>query len=353
MEENQLSADANKYERLTRCPYCRSIDIIPLYTVPDWLTKKQGIFYLAKCSKCKLVFQNPRIKEELIGEYYADDLPYYQTDNRINNTKPSLFGSIRQSLEQATLINHFNYYHLGKKHWYVKILTRFWVRLKKVGLFPNFIEDGKVLEIGCGTGGRLQKLKELGWSVFGIEMSGKMTEYIRTARKIDVINDNTENVEFPNNTFDAIVMSMVLEHLYDPFEQLKRITKWLKPGGELLFSIPYFESMEFRVFTDCAHSLHLPAHQTFFNKKIICEYLNSLGYTKIEIYYQGYDRDLVAGSKNKYTKTGRYIYKLIAYNKPLRKLVLRPLIYVMGWCGQASRISVTAQKGDALASSVN
>lgn len=41
-------------------------------------------------------------------------------------------------------------------------------------------------------------------------------------------------------------MSMVLEHLYYPFESLENITYWLKPGGQLIFSIPYFEGFEFR-----------------------------------------------------------------------------------------------------------
>ena len=42
----------------------------------------------------------------------------------------------------------------------------------------------------------------------------------------------------------------------------------IKPSGQLIFSIPYFEGLEYKWFKEYTYSLHLPNHITFLNKKV-------------------------------------------------------------------------------------
>lgn len=139
-------------------------------------------------------------------------------------------------------------------------------------------------------------------------------------------------------------MSMVLEHLYDPLRILKKITSWLKPGGQLLLLIPYFEGFEFSVFKEYSYGLQLPTHITFFNKKILREYLSKLGYKDIKFYFQYFDRDVVASAGYKYADTGKWLYKFISSNKTFRRLAIRPFAFILSLLGKTSRVSVLAFK---------
>jgi len=55
---------------------------------------------------------------------------------------------------------------------------------------------------------------------------------------------------FPDNHFDYIEASHVLEHLDRPFSVMKELHRILKPGGKLLVKVPHFS----RGFTHAEHS---------------------------------------------------------------------------------------------------
>jgi ubiquinone/menaquinone biosynthesis C-methylase UbiE len=47
-----------------------------------------------------------------------------------------------------------------------------------------------------------------------------------------------EELDYPENHFDFITFSVVLEHLYDPSYCIQRALKWLKPGGIIHIEVP-------------------------------------------------------------------------------------------------------------------
>lgn len=98
----------------------------------------------------------------------------------------------------------------------------------------------KVLEVGCGHGRFGRSLKEAqGAHVTGIDISH---EAIRVAKdnldRAIALDLDVEPLPFEESEFDCIVCNDVLEHLLDPWSVVKRLSCLLKPGGELIASIP-------------------------------------------------------------------------------------------------------------------
>lgn len=332
----------DKLEYLEKCLYCGSKDFNNFVSAPDRFSKREEIFTATKCADCGLVFQNPRVKEEFIGEYYGeeDDLGYY----RVPEEKAKTFKSrIKQFINKEVLVQHLSYSHIGKKNFLLKILSLPFKRFSKIRSIPKFVNGGKLLEIGCSHGELLKKMKDLGWGVTGIEMSKKMTEYARSIG-LDVLAGRIEDQNYETGSFDVIIMNMVLEHLHDPFGNLERITKWLKPGGQLIFSIPYITGTEFKIFKEYSYGLQLPHHMSFPNKKIIIESLKKLGYKNTKFYFHFFDRDIVVPAQWKYATTKKFVYKLLGHNKFVRYGFVKPVIFVLSLFHRTSRVTVYSHK---------
>jgi SAM-dependent methyltransferase len=98
-----------------------------------------------------------------------------------------------------------------------------------------------VLEIGCGQGDTGAVLKREGraqW-VAGVELSDDAAQ--KAALVLDkVITGNIERIEMPfqDGQFDAIILGDVLEHLVDPWYQVKRLARYLSQEGFIVASIP-------------------------------------------------------------------------------------------------------------------
>jgi len=113
----------------------------------------------------------------------------------------------------------------------------------------------------------------------------------------------------------------------------------------MVFSMPYFNGLEFRWFKKYCYGLQLPFHITFFNKKVIKDYLKTLGYEDIKFYHHFFDRDIVVSAQYKYQDTGKLFYKMIGYNKPIRFLTVKPFVFLLSLISKTSRITVHAHLG--------
>lgn len=98
----------------------------------------------------------------------------------------------------------------------------------------------KILEIGCACGATMMEIKNYNPSahLYGMELNEAAAEIADNFG--EVYTDNFENVDNPTfaNYFDCIIMADVLEHLYDTDKSLQKVMSWLKPGGQLILSVP-------------------------------------------------------------------------------------------------------------------
>lgn len=98
-----------------------------------------------------------------------------------------------------------------------------------------------ILEVGCGDGatGALALKSGRAGRYVGIELVGHVAATARE-RLSDVLTGNVESMPlpWPTASFDALILSEVLEHLIDPWSVMARLARVVRPGGLVLASSP-------------------------------------------------------------------------------------------------------------------
>ncbi len=100
--------------------------------------------------------------------------------------------------------------------------------------------DGRVLDLGCGAGNLLQKLE--GNVVVGCDLSEQLIQLshgrVRGQKNFLVVRAEAESLPFPDNFFDHVVCSELLEHVLDPGQVMKEIYRVSKPQAQIIVTVP-------------------------------------------------------------------------------------------------------------------
>lgn len=119
------------------------------------------------------------------------------------------------------------------------------VEVKKeqgLSLMDNFEtrlgRKGDFLDVGSGRGETLWAAKESGWNYDGIDPSRDFVEFGRKNLGVEARVGTLADMGYPDNSFDAIAMTGIIEHLYDPAAMLAEIHRILRPDGWLFLDAP-------------------------------------------------------------------------------------------------------------------
>src|ERR1041385_2250739 len=163
------------------------------------------------CGKCGLIFPNPM------------PLPVHGLDQHY----------------AVSPKDYFHHHEESDKLQYAEMLMQQVSELK--------IKKGMLIDIGAGRGELLRVAREDGWNVVGIETSPSFAEYAARYSGAELIQKPLQECGFNANTFDAVVLGAVLEHLYNPTEVIQEIARILKPGGVLFIDVPNERGLYFIV----------------------------------------------------------------------------------------------------------
>lgn len=116
-------------------------------------------------------------------------------------------------------------------------IERFLDAIKSRGPTP-----GRVLDLGCGTGEIARALAQRGWQVTACDISAGMIE---TAKRRTggpalewLVLEPGKGLPFPNERFEVVVSSSVLEYVADLPLHLAETARVLKPGGWYFATVP-------------------------------------------------------------------------------------------------------------------
>ena len=98
------------------------------------------------------------------------------------------------------------------------------------------LEGASLLDVGANTGVFLNEIKLYSTTIKGIEPSKEASSVASKMFKLDVQNALISSASIKDNSFDIITLWDVIEHLYDPNQDLGILFKKLKPGGIVYIS---------------------------------------------------------------------------------------------------------------------
>ena len=150
-----------------------------------------------------------------------------------------------------------NYY---QPSWYSIIINPYYIaRNGLLNKIKNFAASGfqnkNILDIGCGLK-PYGDLFDSAQQYTGIDVQGG--GHLDQAKSVDKFFDGV-NIPFPDNSFEIIICTQVLEHCTDPHFLLKEASRVLKPGGVIFLTMPFVWSeheipYDFRRYTRYEHA---------------------------------------------------------------------------------------------------
>lgn len=133
---------------------------------------------------------------------------------------------------------------------------------------------GTLLDVGCGSGAFLARMRGLGWQVAGVEPDPAAAA---EAKRVHGIAVEPTLVGLGGRRFDAVTMHHVIEHLPDPHREVATIVSHLEPGGRLVIVTPNIQSAGRRRFG--ANWVHWdpPRHLWMFSLRALRDVVTSAG----------------------------------------------------------------------------
>lgn len=143
-----------------------------------------------------------------------------------------------------------------------------------------------LLDIGSGFGFFLEESISAGFQSTGLEPAKNLFKYSTETLKLPVLNTSLHHyfAEHPKISFDFISLIHVIEHLPNPSETIRRISKHLNKNGILYIETPNLDSWLFKAEQTKYTFLTPPDHIFIFSKKSfsnIIENNSLLSITKI------------------------------------------------------------------------
>ena len=170
----------------------------------------------------------------------------------------------------------------------------------QVDKIKKYLEsESKVLDVGCGGGLFLKLLQRIGFKVFGVELEPYRKEYC-IQNGISIFNEDITKNDFikkHHQSFDAVTLWDVIEHVNYPSSQLKAAFNILKKGGYIFIDTPAKDGFyhrfgsflysntkgRFNFFLDIMYSDHMFGHKQIFSTIEMEKELKSVGFEIKEI----------------------------------------------------------------------
>ncbi|MBI3769012.1 MAG: fatty acid desaturase [Deltaproteobacteria bacterium] len=231
---------------VARCPVCDATQPRRLYEVREheYDNTTDDRFPFVECSQCGAWFLNPRPAESELATIYP---PNYYTNvleersgGDVAAAKSGLFHRIQ--------------------NWLFKR------RIKPIEKHVRFDPQTRWLDIGCGSGGVLDSMREAyGIRGTGIDMLPGAVEVCRKrGYEAHAVRFEDYTPE-PGTRFHFIHSSHVIEHVASPFSYLKKVYDLLEPGGITVFITPNTSTWEAKFFGRHWGGLHVPRHWVLLN----------------------------------------------------------------------------------------
>lgn len=241
------------------CPVCRS-------PAKAWGVKvtESGSFHIARCVSCGFAFVNNRPS-------YLMYTRYYEQCGHHTGTHVADSGSGAASAEVLERERAVPNSTIDAR----RIVSRI---LAIGGWLSVQTEHPRLLDVGCGYGFFSREAERQGFAVTSLEPAERERKIGTAIIGKEPIAARFEDYDAPNGSFDAILMSQVLEHAWDPNAWLEKARRLLATGGIVAIALPSFGSV-FRIVLGVGDPyICPPGHLNFFDRRAIGVLLEKHGF---------------------------------------------------------------------------
>jgi len=299
------------------CAICGISDgslILRAYDRFDRQMKRQ--FQLVRCLKCGLIYLNPRVQGEAIGQFYPkeDYDPFMDL-----STRP-------KDLIQRFYLFFRPYSIRWKRKWVERL----------VGM-------GSLLDYGSGTGEFLFEMKRWKWEVVGIEKDAQARRFSQDMLGLHIYESDAF-LESGNQRFDAITFWHSLEHLYEPLQVLQKVRECLKEEGVIFVALPNIASIDAFFYGQDWVALDLPRHLWHFTPKTLEKLSRKAGFRvikKLQMPLDVYYNCLSSEKLRAYRKQRSALWRLLYYS---RGALLANISWIVGMLKNGSGMLYCLQK---------
>lgn len=255
------------------CPNCGSKNISFIISAKDHTLSGEE-FEIWECNNC-----TQRFTQNIPGK--EDIETYYQSKNYISHSDTS-----------TGFVN--NMYHKVRKHTLIQ--------KRKLIEKTTGKKQGNILDVGAGTGAFLNAMKMANWKVTGIEPDKNAREKAKELYGIHIEESEKMN-SLPLQSFDAITLWHVLEHVHDLHENAEQLKNLLSSNGKLFIAVPNYTSYDAKIYKEYWAAYDVPRHLYHFSPLAMKNLLQNHGLKVEKIKPMWFDSFYVSMLSEQY-KTG-------------------------------------------------
>lgn len=149
---------------------------------------------------------------------------------------------------------------------------------ERVDLMARYLRSPRprVLDVGCSTGFVVEAARDRGWEAVGLDLNPSAVDYGRS-RGLDLRDVALEDAAFAPDSFDAVCLFDVLEHLLDPVRTLRACTRLVTRGGIVFLYLPNYDSASRLLMGKDAHFIWPTHHLNYYTPITIRDLLDREG----------------------------------------------------------------------------
>lgn len=229
------------------CPRCTSRDFDFLFGGSDRLygtTTRR--FQVVECSHCGLLQLYPRPSPQELKTFYPERYWWAPDETTV--------GRLEGLYRSLVLSDHVRF------------------------VWPGVEERQPVLDIGCGGGSFLAALGQRGARVVGLDFSAQAAGVAWRRNRVPAVTAVATQAPFRPESFGAVTLFHVLEHLGRPHVLLQAVHGLLREDGRLYVQVPNASCWQFLLFGELWSGIDIPRHLIHFRTSDLVALLEECGY---------------------------------------------------------------------------